>query len=339
MTDRKPDFEELELVLNKQRPSRPVLFEFYLNDRLLKKLTGMPASYVPKDLNEEAAMQVKAYEKAGYDYCTVRPTGFHFSRGNRESKESVSLNEGAIITDWDSYEAYVWPDADKADYSFFRDMQGKLPGNMKLIAYGPDGVLENVIALVGYENLCYMLYEDPELVKAVTESVGKAMLQYYENVVSYPTVGGIISNDDWGFKTQTMFAPDMLREYIFPWHKRIVEAAHKQNKYAILHSCGFMDEIIDDIIEDMRFDGKHSYEDTIRPVEEAYEWLRGRIAVIGGIDLDFVCSKDEAAITERCVRMLERTKERGGYALGTGNSVPEYVPDDHYFAMIKAAFM
>ena len=24
------------------------------------------------------------------------------------------------------------------------------------------------------------------------------------------------------------------------------------------------------------------------------------------------------------------------YALGTGNSVPEYVPDDHYFAMIRA---
>ena len=35
--------------------------------------------------------------------------------------------------------------------------------------------------------------------------------------------------------------------------------------------------------------------------------------------------------------MLERTRARGGYALGTGNSVPEYVPDDKYFAMIRAA--
>ncbi len=34
--------------------------------------------------------------------------------------------------------------------------------------------------------------------------------------------------------------------------------------------------------------------------------------------------------------MLERTAGRGGYALGTGNSVPDYVPDENYFAMIRA---
>lgn len=27
--------------------------------------------------------------------------------------------------------------------------------------------------------------------------------------------------------------------------------------------------------------------------------------------------------------------EWGGYALGTGNSVPEYVPESHYEAMIR----
>ena len=35
--------------------------------------------------------------------------------------------------------------------------------------------------------------------------------------------------------------------------------------------------------------------------------------------------------------MLERTEKRGGYAPGTGNSVPDYVPDENYFAMISAA--
>jgi uroporphyrinogen decarboxylase len=35
--------------------------------------------------------------------------------------------------------------------------------------------------------------------------------------------------------------------------------------------------------------------------------------------------------------MLERSASRGGYALGTGNSVPKYIPDEHYFAMISAA--
>lgn len=31
-----------------------------------------------------------------------------------------------------------------------------------------------------------------------------------------------------------------------------------------------MGDIMEDVIEDMKFDGRHSYEDKIIPVEEAY---------------------------------------------------------------------
>jgi uroporphyrinogen decarboxylase len=34
---------------------------------------------------------------------------------------------------------------------------------------------------------------------------------------------------------------------------------------------------------------------------------------------------------------LAQTAERGGYALGSGNSIPDYVPDESYFAIIRAA--
>jgi uroporphyrinogen decarboxylase len=35
--------------------------------------------------------------------------------------------------------------------------------------------------------------------------------------------------------------------------------------------------------------------------------------------------------------MLDRTSEKGGYALGTGNSVPPYVPFENYYAILLAA--
>jgi uroporphyrinogen decarboxylase len=50
-----------------------------------------------------------------------------------------------------------------------------------------------------------------------------------------------------------------------------------------------------------------------------------------------VIRRSPADVYRRSAAMLERTRERGGYALGTGNSVPEYVPSDHYFAMTAAA--
>jgi uroporphyrinogen decarboxylase len=205
---------------------------------------------------------------------------------------------------------------------------------MKIIIHGPSGVLENTIALCGYDNLCVMLYDDPELAGKIFEDVGSRLVKYYEQFIEYDSVCAIISNDDWGFKTQTMLSPADMRRYVFPWHKKIVEVAHRHKKPVLLHSCGQLEEVMEDIIEHMGFDGKHSFEDTIMPIEEAYEKYKGRIALLGGMDVNFVCTASLEAIAERSKAMLERAARDGGYALGTGNSVPEYVPQASYLAMV-----
>jgi uroporphyrinogen decarboxylase len=146
-----------------------------------------------------------------------------------------------------------------------------------------------------------------------------------------------MSNDDWGFKSQTFLSPAHMREYVLPWHKKIVAAAHARNLPAVLHSCGNLDEVMDDVIDYCAFDAKHSYEDAILPVEDCYEKWGARIAILGGVDVDFVINRTEAEIADRSRAMLRRAGERGGYALGTGNSVPEYVPQEKYLAMIGAA--
>jgi len=93
---------------------------------------------------------------------------------------------------------------------------------------------------------------------------------------------------------------------------------------------------MDDVIDDLRFDAKHSYEDVILPVEDVCRRWGGRIAILGGVDVDFLCSAPPERITERSGRLLEQGAG-GGYALGSGNSIPEYVPQEAYFAMTRAA--
>ena len=191
-----------------------------------------------------------------------------------------------------------------------------------------------MIALVGFESLCMMLVDDAELAKDIFDAVGGRLVRYYEICAPYESVGAVISNDDWGFKTGTMLSPAQMRQYVIPWHKRIVEVIHTAGKPSILHSCGKLDEVMDDVIDDIGYDAKHSFEDVILPVEEAYERWGDRIAILGGIDMDFMCRSRPEQIRERCEAMLGRTEKRGGYALGTGNSVPEYVPYENYIAMI-----
>lgn len=329
---REPCFDNLLKVLNRQTPDHPTLFEFFLNPGLYEYLADDSFSY--GDFTSQYDVVIKAFLTAGYDYASLIGSEFRFPVKDHDRKKTISVNDGAVITDRKEFEKYIWPEPEDFDYSRLDKCRKNLPEGMKIIVWGPGGVLENVTDLVGYDNLCFMLAEDPELVSDICEAVGTRLNKYYEICSCFDTVGALISNDDWGFQTQTLLAPSDLRKYIFPYHKRIVETIHASGKPAILHSCGNLAEVWEDIIEVMKYDGKHSYEDNIMPVEEAYVKFHERIAILGGIGMDFMCRSTPAAIVKRCQGLLELSEGCRSYALGTGNSVPDYMPYLNYFAMI-----
>lgn len=160
---REPDFENLLKLLRRQPTGKPALFELFMNGPVYRLFAGRdPDSQDPLELLK---WQVEAYAAGGYDYVGYHACSMQFPIGDRhqENRNTISLNEGARITDWESFRAYPWPDPDGYDYSRFDRIAPYLPKNMKLMAFGPNGVLENVIGLVGYDRLCYMLYEEPEL--------------------------------------------------------------------------------------------------------------------------------------------------------------------------------
>lgn len=332
--NRQPDFGNILKVLNKQVPNRNTLFEFFLNDDLHMHLTGETS--IPTHPLKHKQMVVDAFRIAGYDYCTMEASDFQFpKKADNHGKKSMSVNADVMIYDEKSYSEYAWPNPQDFDYTYLQKLH--LHDGMKFITQGPGGVLENVTFLTGYDNLCYMLADEPELVGQIFDDVGSRLLQYYQIASQIDCVGALISNDDWGFNTQTMLSVADMRKYVFPWHKKIVETIHSSGKPAILHSCGYFADIADDIADDLKFDGRHSYEDKIIPVEQAYDRYKDKFAILGGIDLDFVCRKTPQEIYSRACAILEQTAALGGYALGSGNSIPGYVPFENYLAMVAAA--
>lgn len=330
------DFTQLEKVLRRQKSDRPVLFEYFVNGDLISYVNGESFAALYNRVDQIRAI-IRFFHKAGYDYATIPSryfNAFSFDNTGHEKKATVSLNEGSAITDRKSFDSYHWPNPEQANYELLQTLATELPSGMKFIVSAPGGVLENVIDLAGFERLCFMIYEDEGLAKAIFDEVGARLLRFYEICSDIESVGALIVNDDWGFKTQTMLSPDMLRQFVFPWHKKIVETIHQNGKYAILHSCGNLSEVMDDIVEELKYDAKHSFEDNILPVEEAWKLWRDRIAILGGIDMDFLVRRKPEIIKERCGKLLELTGSKA-YALGSGNSIPTYVPIENYLAMIE----
>lgn len=334
--EREPDFRNLELVLEKQRPKRPTLFELFVCDEIIERVSSR--CLTGKNKLEKDIALIETYDKLGYDYSLIMPTEFSFHAGIKEEKKSFSLNDGAVITDRKSFEQYNWPSAADYDYTYIDKLAGYLPKGMEFLAWSSDGPLESIIKLVGYENLCYMLYDDESLAADIFEQVGKRTVDDYRHMLGNPHIKGVVVGDDWGFNTQTLLPAEVYRKYLFPWHKEIVRMAHAGGRYAILHSCGQYSGVIEDIIQNMGYDGRHSYEDNIIPVEKAYEDLYPDIAILGGIDVNFLSSASPEEVGRRSEQMLERTFDRGGYALGSGNSIPNYIPWENYKAMITKAY-
>jgi uroporphyrinogen decarboxylase len=141
-------------------------------------------------------------------------------------------------------------------------------------------------------------------------------------------------SDDLGYKTATMLPPADLRRLILPWHKRFAELAHARGKLVFLHSCGQMYDLMDEYIDDVKIDAKHSFEDVIMPVTEAKRRYGVRLTLLGGMDVDFLARADEASIRARTRDYLDLCMPGGGYFLGTGNWVTHYIPLDNYLAML-----
>ena len=331
----KPDFDEFLKALKGGNTSRPVLYDFHMSEHIAVPVAGSPKDDSPLAYYERNA---KALALMGYDYAPTMAPSFGFISKPHQSKESTTMNESMIIEGWDDFERYAWLEPDDSIPEYLEEAAKLMPEGMKLFVFGPGGVLENVSAILGFDNLMYKLYDDPALVKAVADGVGSRLLRYYELALQVKDVGVIMCNDDWGFKTQTVMSPAHMREYIFPWHKKAVESAHASGRPAVLHSCGEHRAVMDDIIDSMGYDGKHSYEDNIQPVEEAYAQYGKRICIMGGLDMDFLCRKTPEEVYARAKAMLLLSREQGHYMLGTGNSLARYLPIAQFSAMRQAAY-
>jgi uroporphyrinogen decarboxylase len=332
----KPDFERLKkAVLRDGIPDRLPFLELFADYDVKCAIFGRPIANM--------ADETEFWLRMGYDRVAA-PIGITLEFGRETAADTahelpraergwVTQNTGRI-SNWAEYESYPWPTPDQGVIKWAEELSGVLPDGMGILLQS-SGILENVMWLMGYENVSIALYDNPDLVQAMFDRVGELMLACYTAGIDIPGVGGAFFGDDMGFKTATMISPEALRKYLFPWMKKIVDVCHEHGKFFILHSCGKLDEVMDDLIDYVGIDARHSFEDAIEPVSSIKKRYGDRVGIMGGVDVDVLArrSVDEVRVYVR--KVIEDCAPGGGYALGTGNSVANYIKVENYLAMLE----
>ncbi|PIZ14699.1 uroporphyrinogen-III decarboxylase-like protein [Candidatus Desantisbacteria bacterium CG_4_10_14_0_8_um_filter_48_22] len=344
-----PNFERMRKVLLRQgEPDWVPFYEHFCDVEIYEAVTGIKMSKIDTSTvpgkKEYYTALVKFYADTGYDYVPLE-IGLNFPRDNVLAADDTAQmphgkrgwadeNSGPIKNRQD-FERYPWPAIEKCtDFSHFEILAEVLPEGMKVIGGISGGILEQVSGLMGFVPLSMALHDDPKLVEDMFNKTGAYRIYADEIISKIPVMGAMRMGDDMGYKTSTMFAPDFFRKYVFPWQKKAVEVAHKNKLPFVLHSCGNLAGIMDDLIDDVKIDAKHSWEDIILPVTEAKKIYGKRIAILGGVDVDFLARHSEDEVRKYTRNVLEKCAPGGGYALGSGNTVTNYVPVKNYLAML-----
>jgi len=288
---------------------------------------------------------IEFWLRMGYDFVRFeRDMGFperHLERadtapGSTKQRAWADQHIGGIMS-WDDFERYPWPKIEEFDFFPFEYINSHLPEGLGMITCHGGGIYEHLSWIMSYEGLCMALFDAPDLVKAVADRIGGLLTKFYAHLLDLDGVIAIFQGDDMGFKTGTLLSPDALRAYCLPWQKRFASMAHESGRPYFLHSCGNLLSIMDELIDDVKIDGKHSFENAIIPVQEFQKRFGDRIAVLGGLDINILTRATPSEIRREVGKLMEECGARGRYAVGSGNSVPSYIPVENYLAMVEEA--
>ena len=327
------------LVANLRRqgtPDRVYYFEHGVAENVQAALAGRYGLWdamSEDDPDGDLLRSVAVHRFLGHELFRVFPPG---GRIEVPPREGAWVEEGrGAVASWEDYEAFDWPDAKDVDLSVMEQLERMRPGDMR--AFHIFTVWEPVRDLMGYQSLCFALYEQPDLVEAIFEKVGGFTESIASAMCDFGTLGAIYISDDLGYKTGLMISPEQVRRFVLPWHRRLAELARAHGKLTLLHSCGNMYELMDEYIEVVGIDAKHSFEDNVLPVTEVKKRYGERLGLLGGMDVDLLARADAGTIRRRTREVLDVCQPGGGYCLGSGNWVTEYIPVDSYLVMLDEA--
>lgn len=254
--------------------------------------------------------------------------------GNEDHNRAWQGMEGGPIQTWEDFEKYPWPTVQDNDFYIHEYICSHLPEGMGFITCHAGGVYEHLSRLMGYSGLCMNLYDNPELVKAVSDKLGKLILQYNKRLLQLDGLVAIFPGDDLGFNSQTLIPPNEIRKYILPWHKEYARITHESGRHYYLHSCGKIDSIMNDLIDDVKIDGKHSFQDNLLPVTEYKKRWGSRVALLGGLDINKLATYSPDELRKYVRNVMDECAGGGRFAIGSGNSIASYIPVENYLTLM-----
>lgn len=178
--------------------------------------------------------------------------------------------------------------------------------------------------MIGTENMLISMYDEPEWVEDMFKTYLDVSIDLAQRMLDAGyEFDGIKWPDDMGYKGTTFFSPTLYREMLKPYHKRAVDWAHERGLVTELHSCGYIEPLLPDLVE-IGIDMLNPIEVKAGMDPQRIKSTWGdRLAFHGGINAQLW--HDIELVRAEMERIIPIMKEGGGYIFASDHSIPNSV--------------
>ncbi len=332
---RKPDYQSLVQTLKAGKSYRIPLIELGVHPFVKEAVLGKPITGLQDEI--EFAL------KTGYDFIKIQPgmdfqvamptTGIQSSGKSPAPDRAWAPGGSNIIASLEDCEKLRFPRKEEISYKRFDQSLSLLPDGMGVIGQYGD-IFTLVWELMGFETFSIALYEDPELIRYLFDTLGNTILSMYETMAEYDHVKAVWYSDDIAYAGGLMIAPEFLEEYLFPYIKKIGEIASRRGIPFLYHSDGVLYSVMDTLIGS-GVTSIHPIEPKSMDIRQVHAQYGDRLGLCGGIEVDTLARGTVQEIQSLTRSFAEEIGTKGGWCAGSSNSIPEYVPVQNYLAMVE----
>ncbi len=251
---------------------------------------------------------------------------------DRSVDRDIGNVEGCVLAR-PSLAGYEFPDP--LDRRFFAQIPQKIarfPDRFRVFQIG-FSLYERAWTLRGMANLLTDFYDHPAFVRELLDRIADYNIAQVGEALRYD-IDAIYFGDDWGQQHGLQMGPRLWREFLYPVLRRMYGAVRDAGKLVMIHSCGDVDELFDDLIAA----GLACFNPFQPEVMDVYTLLpryRGRLAFHGGLSTQKTLPFGSADDVRAEVRRLLDLGRDGGYLFAPAHDVEGDVPLENMLAMIE----